>query len=90
MGSEQTRNSSGHSLMDMYSRVKLRVSDDRVFAGSHGNSSVKNVKSMNDQSEKVRVYDDINFRRIGKKKEDMDFTVKPKELAIGGQQYDCF
>ncbi|XP_057476020.1 PWWP domain-containing protein 4-like [Actinidia eriantha] len=84
MGSEQTRNSSGHKLMDMYSRIKLRASDDRVSAGSHGNSSVKNVKSMNDQSEKVRVYDDINFRRIGKKKEGIDFTVKPKELAIGG------
>ncbi|GFZ14008.1 Tudor/PWWP/MBT superfamily protein [Actinidia rufa] len=90
MGSEQTRNSSGHKLMDMYSRIKLRASDDRVSAGSHGNSSVKNVKSMNDQSEKVSVYDDINFRRIGKKKEGMDFTVKPKELAIGGKNTIAF
>ena len=37
---------------------------------------------MNDQSEKFRVYDDINFRQIGKKKEGMDFIDKPKELAI--------
>ena len=69
--------------MDMYSRVKLWALDDRVSTGSHGNSAVKNVKSMNDQNEKFTVYDDINFRQIGKKKEGMDFTDKPRELTIG-------
>ncbi|KAL7210439.1 hypothetical protein ACSBR1_031901 [Camellia fascicularis] len=68
MGSEETRNSSEHSSMDMYSRLKLRA--------SNGNSAAKNVKSMNEQCKKSRVRDG--------KKEGVDYRSKSKELAIGG------
>ncbi|CAL5346974.1 unnamed protein product [Camellia sinensis] len=68
MGSEETRNSSEHSSMDMYSRLKLKA--------SNGNSAAKNVKSMNEQCKKSRVRDG--------KKEGVDYRSKSKELAIGG------
>ncbi|KAF5941478.1 hypothetical protein HYC85_019120 [Camellia sinensis] len=68
MGSEETRNSSEHSSMDMYSRLKPRA--------SNGNSAAKNVKSMNEQCKKSRVCD-------GKKKEGIDYRSKSNTLDEG-------
>lgn len=50
-----------HSL-DLYTRVKRRAMDDKVYFGRHGNLGVGNVKSMNAGVKKYRAYNEVDLR----------------------------